>query len=218
MKSSSINTGANIHALRNAPMNFLFHLYLSGDDPDVLTGNLMGDFVKGRIGDHYPPRMRSGIVLHRRIDSFAQNHLLFRQSKQRIDPGFGHWRGVLVDMFYDHFLADEWNRWSPESFESYLSRARRTVENNHRYLPERMRGLLPIIFDTMLPSYRTVAGVGLSLERMSQRIQRVNPLAEGAGELQRNHAGLQNDFREFMPEVQRNVSDYLMENVADHCI
>lgn len=200
-------------------MNYLFHLYLSGNDPDILTGNLMGDFVKGRVGEEYPPRLRSGIVLHRRIDSFAQNQALFRQSKQRIDPGFGHWRGVLVDMFYDHFLAAEWNRWSKEPFESYLARVRRAVEGNYRYLPERMGELLPVIFETMLPSYRTVEGVGLALKRMSRRIQRPNPLAEGGGELQRNLAGFHHDFLEFVPLVQDDVLHFLCgKNVPDHCI
>lgn len=199
-------------------MNYLFHLYLSGDDPDILTGNLMGDFVKGRVGEQYPPRLRSGIVLHRRIDSFAQTHPLFRQSKQRIDPAFGHWRGVLVDMFYDHFLADEWSRWSAEPFESYLTRVRRIIESNHRYLPERMAGLVPVIFETMLPSYRTVLGVGQALERMSRRIQRSNPLADGVGELRRNLVGLRHDFHEFMPHVQRNVSDIFQENAPDYRI
>ena len=199
-------------------MNFLFHLYLSGNDPDILTGNLMGDFVKGRIGEQYPPRLRSGIVLHRRIDSFAQNHPLFRQSKQRIDPGFGHWRGVLVDMYYDHFLAAEWSRWSGEVFESYLLRARRAVENRNCHLPEDMRGMVPVIFETLLPAYGSVTGVGLALERMSRRIRRSNPLAEGAGELQRNQRGLRDDFREFMPQVQNDVSDFLAQNLPNHCI
>lgn len=199
-------------------MNFLFHLYLSGDDPQLLTGNLMGDFVKGRVGDHYPPGLRDGIVLHRRIDSFAQNHPLFRRSKQRIDPAFGHWRGVLVDMFYDHFLAAEWNDWSRESFETYLVRSRATVEAYRRHLPERMAGLVPVIFETMLPSYRTLTGVGQALDRMSGRISRPNPLAGGVGELRRNRPELRNDFREFMPPVQKMVSDFLDENRTHHSI
>ncbi|NVN92454.1 MAG: DUF479 domain-containing protein [Desulfuromonadales bacterium] len=199
-------------------MNFLFHLYLSGDDPDLLTGNLMGDFIKGRVGEQYPPRLRDGIVLHRRIDTFAQSHPLFRQSKRRIDPAFGHWRGVLVDMYYDHFLADEWSCWSQETFETYLERSRRMVENNQAYFPERMRGMLPVIFETLLPSYRTLEGVGLALERMSARIRRSNPLADGVRELQRNRVELRNDFREFIPHVQKYVADFLTGSIVNHCI
>jgi acyl carrier protein phosphodiesterase len=194
-------------------MNFLFHLYLSGDDPDILTGNLMGDFVKGRIGEQYPPRLRSGIVLHRGIDSFAQQHPLFRRSRERIDPGYGLWRGVLVDMFYDHFLAAEWSQWSEEPFTAYIERARRMVEANHRYLPERMQEVVPVIFGVMLPSYRELDGVSRALERMSRRVRRPNPLAGGAVELTRHYAGLLDDFRGFMPQVWKFVADFITVQV-----
>lgn len=190
-------------------MNFLFHIHLSGDDPDILTGNLMGDFVKGRVGDEYPPRLRSGIALHRRIDTFAQGHPLFRQSRERIDPLYGLWRGVLVDLFYDHFLARGWAEWSSVTFDAYLKRARVMVEGNRRYLPDRMQGLVPVIFESLIPSYLEVEGIGRALERMAQRVRRPNPLAGGEGELIRHYGGLQADFREFMPEALRFVSGFL---------
>lgn len=190
-------------------MNFLSHLYLSGTDPDILTGNLMGDFVKGRIGDGYPPRLRSGIVLHRRIDSFAQDHPLFRRSRERIASPYGLWRGVLVDLFYDHFLAKEWEEWSPEPLDAYLKRARVMVEENRHYLPHRMQELVPVIFEKLIPSYQGVEGIGRALERMAQRVRRPNPLAGGDGELVRHYGGLQADFREFMPEAARFASDFI---------
>lgn len=183
-------------------MNFLFHLHLSGNDPDILTGNLMGDFVKGRIGDEYPALLRDGIMLHRRIDSFAQTQPLFRLSRTRIDQSYGLWRGVLVDLFYDHFLARDWREWSDTPFETYLQQARAMVDGNGRYLPERMRPLVPVIFDELLPSYRQVEGIGRALERMAARVTRSNPLSGGESELVRNYAGLHQDFRRFMPLVQ----------------
>jgi len=191
-------------------LNFLFHLHLSGDDPDILTGNLMGDFVKGRIGNDYPPRLRSGMELHRRIDSFAQNNSLFQQSRVRIDPRYGLWRGVLVDLFYDHFLAAEWGQWSPEPFDAYLVRARRMVEAHHHFLPEKMREVVPVIFEELIPSYREVEGIGKALVRMAtRRVRRPNPLAGGEVELVRQYTGLRDDFERFMPEAQRFVADFL---------
>lgn len=190
-------------------MNFLFHLHLSGDAPEILTGNLMGDFVKGRVGDEYPPGVRDGIVLHRRIDSFAQNHPLFRASRGRIDPHYGLWRGVLVDLFYDHFLAAGWEQWSPEPFGAYLERARGMVEANRRYLPERMREVLPVIFGELIPSYRDVEGIGRALSRMARRVRRPSPLAGGERELVRCYEGLGEDFQGFMPEVKRFVAGFL---------
>lgn len=197
-------------------MNFLFHLHLSGNDPDILTGNLMGDFVKGRIGDEYPADLRSGIMLHRRIDSFAQTHPLFRLSKSRIDPSYGLWRGVLVDLFYDHFLATDWQEWSDIPFETYLQQARVMVDGNSRYLPDRMQPLLPVIFDELLPSYCEVQGIGRALVRMSARVTRSNPLAGGEAELVRNYAGLHEDFRQFMPCVQDFVQTFFVSNHPVH--
>lgn len=190
-------------------MNFLFHLHLSGDDPDLLTGNFMGDFVKGRIGDGYPPGVAAGITLHRRIDSFAQQNLFFRRSYGRIASQYGLWRGVLVDLFYDHFLSVSWDEWTDEPLTAYLDRAREMVEGQRKWLPERLQNMLPVIFDDLLPSYCDVDGIGVALERMSRRVKRDNPLAGGERELTRNYAGLCEDFHGFMPAVREFVADFL---------
>jgi len=183
-------------------MNYLFHLYLSGDDPEILTGNFMGDFVKGRLGDAYPPRLRRGLELHRRIDSFAQGHPQFTRSRLRLSEEFGLYRGIMVDLYYDHFLAAGWSDWSTEPLHQYLQRVRRIVEGNRAHLPERLQGLLPVIFEEMIPSYLETEGVEKALLRMSKRMTRANPLAGGGVELIRHYEGLQEDFLEFLPAVR----------------
>lgn len=190
-------------------MNFLFHIYLSGNDPDLLTGNLMGDFVKGRLGEGYPPGLVTGIMLHRRIDSFAQQHPVFRRSYRRIAPNYGLWRGVLVDLFYDHFLSADWDEWTDEPFTNYLAWARKMVEERREWLPERLQDLLPVIFEDLLPSYCEVAGIGLALERMSRRIKRDNPLAGGEWELMQSYEELREDFSCFMPPAREFVANFL---------
>ena len=194
-------------------MNFLFHLYLSGEDPDILCGNMMGDFVKGRIGNQYPALLQQGLKLHRRIDVFAQNNFSFSHSRARISRDYGLWRGVLVDLYYDHFLAVEWQQWSDVPFEKYLQEAQSMIERNRSYLPERLQENLPYIFHELLPSYREVEGVGLALERMSRRVKRTNPLAGGAFELVRNYDGLQEDFHNFLPMAR----EFAQQFVRDGC-
>lgn len=195
-------------------MNFLFHLYLSGNDPDILTGNFMGDFIKGRVGDDYPPGLKAGIVLHRKIDSFAGQHPLFRQSRERIAPDYGLWRGVLLDLFYDHFLSIDWDLWSTEPLDAYLIRAREMVEGRSAWLPERLRDLVPVVFDELIPSYREPAGIGRALERMARRVKRANPLAGGERELVRHYAGLRDDFNLLLPEMNAFAVDYLKNSAA----
>jgi acyl carrier protein phosphodiesterase len=199
-------------------MNFLFHMLLSGADDQLLVGNFMGDFVKGRLDGRFPPRIRQGVMLHRRIDSFAGRDEHFRHSRLRISTDYGLYRGVLVDLFYDHFLAREWEQWSDEPFTRYLADSRTVVERHHRELPERMQPLIPVIFDELLPSYGEVSGIGSALERMSRRVTRSNPLAGGEAELERHYERLQDDFRAFMPGIRKFASqcvhDFEVTNVS----
>ena len=190
-------------------MNFLFHMLLSGSDDQILVGNFMGDFVKGPLADCFPERIRQGVALHRRIDSFASRAEQFQSSRRRLDPHYGLYRGVLVDLFYDHFLVSGWNDWSDEPFDRYLARTRVIIEGQQAELPERMQALVPIIFEELLPSYGEVNGIGKALERMSRRVTRSNPLAGGEIELLRHYGDLQADFRAFMPIVRSVAEDFI---------
>ena len=187
-------------------MNFLAHLFLSGSDPELIVGNLMGDFVKGRLSGHFPAGIERGIVLHRRIDSFTGRNRHFQRSKSRLDASFGHYRGVMVDLFYDHFLAVHWDEYADMPLRTFLSGVRRIVREYDDILPERLSHIIPIIFAELLPSYLEVKGVDLALRRMSHRISRPNRLGEGCVELRRHYDELWEDFREFLPELQDSLN------------
>ncbi|GFO65622.1 ACP phosphodiesterase [Geomonas paludis] len=192
-------------------MNYLFHLYLSGDDPAILTGNFMGDFVKGPLAGRFPERLGRGLALHRRIDSFAQGHPAFTASRLRIAPEFGLYRGILVDLYYDHFLASAWRQWHEEPLPVYLRRVRKIVEGNRALLPERLQRLVPVIFEDMIPSYLSTDGIADALQRMSRRVPRINPLAGGGRELTRNYHALQEDFLQFLPDAARHSTQFLQD-------
>ena len=188
-------------------MNFLFHMYLSGNEPDLLTGNFMGDFVKGPLGDAYPPRIRRGLRLHRDIDSFAQRNADFQASRLRLSPDYGLYRGVLVDLFYDHFLARDWDSWSDRPFQDYLSWTRGIIDTKLTIMPRELRDFVPVIFEELLPSYKDVEGTAAALARISRRVRRPNPLAEGGKELTRHYEELKADFERFIIAAQRFAAE-----------
>lgn len=193
-------------------MNFLAHLALSGSDPEVMTGNLMGDFVKGRLVEgRFPAGITCGLKLHRRIDRFAEDNCHFSRSRYRIDDRFGLFRGVLVDLFYDHFLAKNWHLHHTEPLLLFIERTYAQVLVFRHELPERLEQRLPELFGNWLPSYRDLPGIDLVLRRMSARFRRENPLAEGLVELQRNYHALEEDFCLFYPELQNHVEMSLRE-------
>jgi acyl carrier protein phosphodiesterase len=183
-------------------VNFLAHLFLSGDAPELLVGNLMGDFVKGRLDGRFPPGIERGILLHRGIDSFASQNRHFLCSKRRLDQSFGLYRGVLVDLFYDHFLAAHWEDYADVPLSLFISDAWRVLCEHREFLPNRLKRIMPVLFRDWLPSYSDLGGIAAVLHRISRfRVKRANRLGEGAEALSRHYEGLYGDFRKFLPEL-----------------
>jgi acyl carrier protein phosphodiesterase len=183
-------------------MNFLTHLFLSNGGPELLVGNLMGDFVKGRLDGRFPPGIKQGILLHREIDSFAGQNGHFLRSKRRLDQSFGHYRGVLVDLFYDHFLAANWEDYADVPYSVFISDAWRVLCEHKEFLPDKLQRIMLFMFRDWLPSYGDIGGIAAVLHRISRfRLKRANRLGEGAEALSRHYEGLYEDFQKFLPEL-----------------
>ncbi len=183
-------------------MNFLAHLFLSGGASELLVGNLMGDFVKGRLDGRFPPGIERGILLHREIDSFTGQSHHFLRSKQRLDKSFGLYRGVLVDLFYDHLLAAHWEEYADVPFPLFISDAWRVLCEHRQFLPEKLQRVMPLMFRDWLPSYCDIQGIAAVLHRISCfRLKRANRLGEGAEALSRHYGELYEDFQKFFPEL-----------------
>ena len=121
-------------------MNYLAHIRLAGDDPECLIGNFLGDFVKGRLPeDCYAPGIRRGIVMHRKIDAWTDSHEITRKCTRLISPERRRWSRVIIDIFYDHLLAVNWEKYSDESLRDFLDRAYGINSRGGGYLP-RARG------------------------------------------------------------------------------
>ena len=189
-------------------MNYLVHLYLSDPTPECRLGNLMGDFVKGRLEDAWAPEILRGIRQHRRVDAFAHRSAVFRRSKARIHDSFGHCKGVLVDVFYDHFLARNWIRYSTVPLDLFARDIYRLLEENRKILPPGLQEVAPrMIAHNWLVSYRETQTIGRVLDRISERLSRPNPIALGIGELHRHYDGLQADCDLFLAEAEKFLRD-----------
>ncbi len=93
-------------------MNYLAHLYLSGSNEDVLVGNYIADGIKGEDKSNYKPGVIKGVQLHKKIDDFTDTHPIFKTSAKRLTENYGHYAWVIVDIYYDHFLANNWNKYT----------------------------------------------------------------------------------------------------------
>lgn len=185
-------------------MNYLAHLYLADLAGSSLVGNLMGDFVRGRLDGRFPPAIESGIRLHRRIDSFTDRHPAVRRGRARLP---GHWRryaGILLDVFYDHFLACEWEMRHAQPLEAFAARVYAALEAQFDDLDGGLQAAAPRLkAHNVLVAYRDPAGVERTLASLSRRLRRPNPLADGMMILNADAGGLYQDFVELLPDLER---------------
>jgi len=151
-------------------MNYLAHLYLSGDDPHVRIGNFIGDYVKGNRYDKYSPGIRQGILLHRKIDEFTDKHPVVKQSSLKLYEHYGRYSGIITDMFYDHLLASGWETYSDIKLTTFVSEVHRLMLHNYFKLPARVKGFLPFLIKNRgLENYKHISGLQRALTIMSNR-------------------------------------------------
>jgi len=159
-------------------VNYLAHLFLAGPSAESLIGNLAGDFVKGRISDDLPAGIAEGIRHHRHVDAFTDSHPSVAAFRRVLIPEYGHYSRVIADVFFDHFLATDFTRYSPEPLDAFLTRVYATIDPHVDQLPGRLRIVYPRMRDEgWLESYQTIDGIRMALSGISHRLSRHPQLA-----------------------------------------
>lgn len=184
-------------------MNFLAHIYLSGDDDMVMIGNFMADTIHGHKPEEFPADIKKGILLHRAIDSFTDSHPVFRQSTKRLHPTYHHYAGVIVDIYYDHFLAKNWADYHDTSLEEYAQRFYTLLQDNEHLLTERTKNIMPHMINyNWLASYASIEGISRILVQMDHRTKNKSGMGHSVKELKEFYSEFEEEFRTFFEAVQ----------------
>ncbi|MDQ3050104.1 MAG: acyl carrier protein phosphodiesterase [Bacteroidota bacterium] len=187
-------------------MNFLAHLYLSGDDADLKIGNFIGDHIKGKTIHLLPSGVKNGVLLHRKIDTYTDQHPVVMQSKLRLRPEFRKYAPVIADIYYDHFLAVNWDRFSDISLQQYASDFYQLTNEYSHILPARTQHMLSyMVTHNWLVSYSTLEGIHKVLNGMSKRTSFNSGMEKAAGELQINYELYQSEFHNFFADLEKYV-------------
>jgi acyl carrier protein phosphodiesterase len=193
-------------------MNFLAHIYLSNDNELLTIGNFAGDAVKGKHFKHFPLAMQAGIQLHREIDTFTDAHPVVRQSTKRLHKNYSHYSGIIVDIFYDHFLAKNWDTYSQQPLEDYVDDFYTCLNRNFQVLPDRFKKLTPIMIEgNWLLSYASIEGVQSVLNGMNRRTQGRSKMNEATRELIEHYSAFESDFKAFFSELIDFSTERLLE-------
>lgn len=195
-------------------MNFLAHVYLSGDDPQLMIGNFIADFVKGgKLNDRYTAEIVRGIELHRAIDEFTDQHAVVQSSKDRLRPKYRHYSGVIVDMYYDHFLAKNWDDFHHRQLDDFAQQFYGLLKEYKPMLPEDVQRMMPyMIRGNWFLNYGFKEGIHRALSGMSRRTTFDSKMDEAVLDLTRHYELFENEFKEFFPILKNFSEKWIQEN------
>lgn len=186
-------------------MNYLAHLLLADDSDASRIGNLLGDFARGAIPDLervYPTEVVRGIRMHRAVDRFTDSHQVFGQARVLLAPQRRRFAGVVVDLFYDHFLCMHRGDYSEMPLKEFIESVYRALDGHPEWLAGRLAQAFPMMRDEdWLSRYATLEGMEYILYRVSRRSPRVGKIAGGIDDLRENYTAFENLFHEFMPDL-----------------
>lgn len=183
-------------------MNFLAHLYLSQNNTELMLGNFIADAVRGNKYTHFPEEIQKGIILHRHIDTYTDQHEIVRKSKRRLHKRYNHYAGVIIDLFYDHFLAKNWNDYSAIPLDVYSNSFYKLLHTNYEILPEKTQHMLPYLeqYD-WLYNYQFFDGMQQVLEGMNRRTKLKSQMNLAIEDLKIHHAEFESDFTIFFKDL-----------------
>jgi acyl carrier protein phosphodiesterase len=192
-------------------VNWLAHVFLSERDLDFRLGNLLADVVRGDQRASMSANFVRGAACHKAIDAFTDAHPIVRRSRGRVDSEYRRYSGVLVDVFYDYFLATSWHRYSPLTLDAFTSGFYADIQSHPIALPAQARTMLERITRLdLLGSYRRVDGVERALRRIStylaSRWHKQFTLENSVRDLLAHEADFAADFAEFFPLLRTHVS------------
>lgn len=191
-------------------MNHLAHCFLSFDDEDLLVGNFIGDDVKGSDWKKYAPGVQRGILLHRAIDDFTDNHPLAARSKERIRPFARRYAAAVTDILYDHLLAVHWARYGDEPFDAFAKKMYRRLEKRAGEMPEVLRERLPhMLAGRFLHGYLSREGLEWVLGRFSRRMVGGMDVAALSDFFFSEIGAFSEDFNAFFPDLVKKAKQQL---------
>lgn len=183
-------------------MNYLAHIYLSGENDLVTIGNFMADGVKGKRYKKFSKDIQIGILLHRHIDTFTDAHKTVRQSTKRLHKKYGHYSGIIVDILYDHFLAKNWSKYSNIPLGDYVETFYNSLEKHYNILPLRIQKMMPFMMtDNWLLSYASIEGIQRVLDGMNRRTKNRSGMNEATKELEVFYTDFETEFTSFFDEL-----------------
>ena len=193
-------------------MNFLAHILLSEQLDEICIGNFIADHIKGNNYKMFSPLVQRGIKLHREIDFYTDAHPIHKRSRRRLDPKYGHYKGVIIDIFYDHFLAKNWSEYHRQNLEDFTLEFYDLMLDNSETLPEQVNHMLTyMIPQNWLYNYQNFDGLQQVMNGMNRRTKGLSKMDQSLEDLKENYNDFESDFSEFFEDLLTFSKSKLIE-------
>jgi acyl carrier protein phosphodiesterase len=188
-------------------MNYLAHLFLSGDNEHLMIGNFIADHIKGNKISKYSLEIKKGIELHRNIDYYTDHHPEFIKTRERLHENQHKYAGVVADIFYDHFLAVHWRKYADISISNFTNFCYGVLLKNYTLLPSRSKRILPfLMMQNWLVNYKTFDGLNRSFELMARRVKYKSNIHDAVDDLKKDYEAYNEEFLKFFPDMLEFVT------------
>lgn len=188
-------------------MNFLAHIYLSGNSEGLIIGNYIADAVKGKQLDLFHSEITKGIILHRKIDTYTDTHAIVEKSKARLRPVYRKYASVIIDILYDHYLAVNWKNYSDIPLFEYSKNIYGLIKKHEQILPEKSKLFMQyMIKNDILNAYSNLNGIEKVLKGMAQRTSFESNMNLSIKEIKEYYLLFEEEFYQFFPDIQQYVN------------
>ncbi len=189
-------------------MNHLVNLYLSRNLGEKMLGCLIGEIVRTSNFDKYTQGIIDGIELNKKIAQFVKDHPVYERSKEKLNPKYSKHASKIIDIFYDHFLAANWSKYSNDTLESFAKDSYRFIEENHGILPYKLRKLTSVmVHNNWLVNYASVQGIHSFMREITRRDTFQTNLEYSLEDLINQYNDFKADFEEIFPQLVQYVHD-----------
>jgi acyl carrier protein phosphodiesterase len=194
-------------------MNFLAHCLLAQANGHSLVGNLLGDFCKGVDTSSLPRNIYLGLMNHRAVDKFTDQHLEVLKAKQYFSTHRRRFAGIAIDVLFDHFLIKHWSLFCEISFEEFKKQTYHYLIDNLSLMPSEMASVITrVVQQDWFASYQQIGGVGLALDRIASRIRFKNQFSGCLEDIELHLDELETAFNVFFPQLQSHIHTLTLEN------
>lgn len=191
-------------------MNFVAHQLLSFKKPEIQIGNLFGEVVRGKDFENFEGERQKGILLHRQIDTFTDDHDVVKRSTQKFHERYGKYAPVIVDVLYDYILISNWNKFSDEPYSKFVSNCYNLFRNHFEEFPSDLQFMVKhLLKNDWFGNYATIEGIQQTLKGISQRSKFKNNISTAVEELQLYKEELEAEFHEFFPEITAHCKTFI---------